>query len=55
MDGVCQCPSGFNGTSYEINIDDCSPNPCQNGAFCIDGIRDLYVQLSEWFYRGNLW
>ena len=24
--------------NYEINIDDCNPNPCQNGASCTYGI-----------------
>ena len=23
----------------DVNIDECSPNPCQNGGTCIDGIN----------------
>ena len=28
----CTCVPGYNGTDCETNIDDCSPNPCQNNA-----------------------
>lgn len=33
---MCECPSGWEGDACETNIDDCDPNPCQNGAFCTD-------------------
>jgi len=35
----CACPSGFNGTQCEINIDDCTPSACANGGTCIDGVN----------------
>ena len=31
---ICTCVDGWTGTSCEMNIDDCSPNPCQNGGTC---------------------
>ena len=34
----CSCPSGFNGTSCEINLDDCLGVDCKNGGTCVDGI-----------------
>jgi len=34
----CVCAPGFNGTNCENNINDCKePNPCMNGAECLDG------------------
>jgi len=33
---VCLCPEGFEGQFCEIDIDDCDPDPCQNGGICED-------------------
>jgi len=33
---------GFNGTECENNIDDCDPNPCQNGGTCIDEVNCIF-------------
>ena len=35
---TCDCKDGFTGKNCEINIDDCDPNPCINGA-CTDHIN----------------
>jgi hypothetical protein len=34
----CICNQGYEGPHCESNIDDCSPNHCQNGGSCQDRI-----------------
>ena len=31
---VCLCAAGFSGSRCETNINECNPNPCQNGGSC---------------------
>ena len=31
---------GFTGNNCGDNIDDCDPNPCQNGGTCTDDVND---------------
>ncbi len=38
----CRCRQGFTGPRCEINIDECSSNPCLHG-FCYDGKYCSYV------------
>lgn len=37
---MCSCRAGFTGQRCEININDCSSNPCANGGTCLDGVND---------------
>jgi probable HAF family extracellular repeat protein len=32
----CTCDDGYEGDNCETNIDDCAPNPCENGGRCDD-------------------
>ncbi|TNF32367.1 MAG: hypothetical protein EP329_10460 [Deltaproteobacteria bacterium] len=41
-DGLCACEDGYeasNGTC--VNVDDCDPNPCENGGTCADGVNSF--------------
>ena len=37
-DFTCQCTPGYTGRHCDTNIDECSPNPCNNGGVCT--VRD---------------
>lgn len=32
----CHCQAGYTGSYCEEQVDECTPNPCQNGATCTD-------------------
>lgn len=34
----CRCALGYRGHLCEVDIDECDPNPCVNGASCLDGL-----------------
>uniref|UniRef100_A0A8C9EZA8 Crumbs cell polarity complex component 1 n=1 Tax=Pavo cristatus TaxID=9049 RepID=A0A8C9EZA8_PAVCR len=44
LDGLarptCLCHTGFTGTHCEMDVDECSSEPCHNGAVCRDGIDE---------------
>ncbi|AWO97474.1 putative sushi von Willebrand factor type A EGF and pentraxin domain-containing protein 1 [Scophthalmus maximus] len=35
---LCQCVVGYWGRLCEVDVDECDPNPCVNGASCLDGL-----------------
>ncbi|XP_078075229.1 LOW QUALITY PROTEIN: uncharacterized protein LOC144497660 [Mustelus asterias] len=41
----CQCPAGFEGSYCEREIDECQPDPCQNGATCHDLVAKYSCQM----------
>ena len=41
---ICVCEAGWTGANCDQNINDCDPNPCQNGATCnMSGYHDLQM------------
>merc|ERR1712232_1271564 len=50
--GTCQCPLGYEGGLCEIDVDDCSANPCQNGGVCVDGLNSYQCECAAGF-TGN--
>ncbi|XP_073424812.1 aggrecan core protein [Dendrobates tinctorius] len=49
----CLCPPGYGGDSCDIDIDECLPSLCVNGATCVDGI-DSFKCLCLPSYGGDL-
>ena len=33
---TCDCINGFEGTNCETDINECTSEPCENGATCVD-------------------
>jgi hypothetical protein len=40
VNGLGACAPGMTGDQCQLDVDYCSPNPCQNGAACVDGTLD---------------
>ena len=47
LSALCKCPSGYTGTQCQIDINECSSYPCQNGAKCVNtpGMRSAQAGL----------
>ncbi|XP_041458355.1 cubilin-like [Lytechinus variegatus] len=41
---ICICDPGWTGTNCDVNINDCSTNPCQNGGTCTDDVNGFVCQ-----------
>lgn len=51
---VCNCSdTGFTGMFCEININECSSNPCQHGAWCEDLIKDYACHCYDGYTGKN--
>ena len=57
MDGIadytCECAKGYTGQKCSTNIDNCEPNPCENGGNCTDGIANFTCHCTSGF-QGHL-
>ncbi|XP_064457665.1 protein crumbs-like [Ornithodoros turicata] len=49
---VCVCPTGFNGTDCENNIDDCAGNDCHHGD-CVDLINAYRCDCHPGYERAD--
>ena len=50
---LCDCKDGFEGTNCEININECDPDPCLNGATCLD-LDSRYECQCQIGFKGNI-
>uniref|UniRef100_A0AAY4DVP4 Neurogenic locus notch homolog protein 1 n=1 Tax=Denticeps clupeoides TaxID=299321 RepID=A0AAY4DVP4_9TELE len=42
----CHCQAGYTGSYCEEQVDECIPNPCQNGATCTDYLGGYSCEVS---------
>jgi len=45
----CTCVTGWEGQNCDINTDDCTPDPCENGATCNDQLNGFTCSCVEGF------
>lgn len=45
----CECVNGYRGRLCEVDIDDCDPNLCLNGATCLDGVATFTCRCPPGF------
>ena len=45
----CKCQAGFSGPHCDVNIDECSSNPCINGK-CVDGVNRYDCECNEGYW-----
>lgn len=45
----CKCQAGFTGPHCDININECSSNPCINGK-CLDDVNRYYCECNEGYW-----
>lgn len=43
----CHCQAGYTGSYCEEQVDECIPNPCQNGATCTDYLGGYSCEVSQ--------
>ncbi|KAI8512860.1 hypothetical protein Bbelb_094990 [Branchiostoma belcheri] len=48
----CPCPVGYEGDPCDIEIDECSSEPCANGGICLDGLNS-YRCFCQFGYTGD--
>ena len=39
----CLCPTGYNGTNCQFDINACEPDPCENGGICNNTIQEKNI------------
>ena len=44
---TCECDPGWTGPACNVEIDECQPDPCKNGAPCMDQLADFYCDCSK--------
>jgi len=48
-----ECPTGFRGTSCDVEIDHCAPNPCQHGGVCVNSLAGYSCTCASGFLGTN--
>uniref|UniRef100_A0A8C1LGW8 Neurogenic locus notch homolog protein 1 n=1 Tax=Cyprinus carpio TaxID=7962 RepID=A0A8C1LGW8_CYPCA len=43
----CHCQAGYTGSYCEEQVDECIPNPCQNGAICTDYLGGYSCEVCQ--------
>ena len=52
VNGVCECNSGFNGDSCQLNVDDCEGVNCSGQGSCLDGTNN-YTCICDSGFSGQ--
>ncbi|XP_042555612.1 sushi, nidogen and EGF-like domain-containing protein 1 [Dipodomys spectabilis] len=46
---TCSCRAGFTGRRCQLDVNECTSHPCQNGGICTHGVNSFTCQCPEGF------
>lgn len=50
---ACDCDAGYTGAECDTDINECDPDPCQNGATCDNRLAEYFCECADEYHGTN--